>query len=215
MQANDWILAQAGGGASSTPSLYASPFDDQYEFVTYVYGKALHAVSKGKPVPQILFRDEMQSTAFHRIVTRQLKQHRRKKDRADRTIESDVLKDLSRQSIPSSAVTNLAGVENAVVDIFGHGKPASYKLTSGRQSIAMQWIVNLVAQFGLSSIGEIRLSTCYGAAGQFYKGTEEVWQKHFDEDNLPALYSPKLSFGAQLHDSLRKTYVMRGQCAPA
>jgi hypothetical protein len=194
------------------PRFYASPFDDQYEFFTYVYYKALHAGSKGKPLPQILFRDGMQSAAFHQVVTRRLKQHRRRKDQSDRTIESDVLKHLSRESIPSSAATNLEGVENAVVDIFGHGMPGLDRLTNatGRVFATMTWIENLLDGFGLSSIGEIRLSTCYGAAGQFYKGSAQEWEKHFKEDNLPALYDPKNSLGAKLHDDLRKKYRYAG-----
>jgi hypothetical protein len=194
------------------PRFYASPFDDQYEFFTYVYHKALHAASKGKPLPQILFRDEMQSAAFHRVVTRRWKQHRRRKDQSDRTIESDALKHLSRESIPSSAVTNLEGVENAVVDIFGHGKPGLDRLTNatGKVFATMMWIENLLDGFGLSSIGEIRLSTCHGAAGQYYRGTAKEWEKHFKEDNLPVLYDPKNSFGAKLHDNLRKNYRYAG-----
>jgi hypothetical protein len=192
------------------PRFYASPFNDQREFFTYVYHKALHAMSKGKPMPQLLFADEAQSAEFHRTVMERLKHVRRRKDRPDATIESDVLKDFRRQSIPSSARTDLADVENACVDIFGHGKPAQYDLATGTEFKTMPWVEKMLKRFGLSSIGEISLSVCYGAAGQYYKGTEAEWLKHFEEDTLPSLYNTDISLGATLHDRLRKKYGYTG-----
>jgi hypothetical protein len=75
----------------------------------------------------------------------------------------------------------------------------------------MLWIENLVLLFGLKSISEIRLSTCYGAAGEYYKGSKENWLKHFEEDNLPALYKPENSFGARLYDNLRNKFGYAGK----
>lgn len=192
------------------PRFYASPFDDQREFFTYVYHKALHAMSKGKPMPQLLFADEAQSAEFHRTVMGRLKHLRRKKDRPDATIESEVLKDLRRQSIPSSARTDLADVENVRVDIFGHGSPAKYDLATGTEHKTIPAVEKMLKGFGLGSIGEISLSVCFGAAGRYYEGTKEEWLKHFEEDTLPSLCRTEISVGATLHERLRKKYGYAG-----
>jgi hypothetical protein len=201
-----------------------SPHNHVENFVENIVGTNKHKYAKGKPLVKPVFKDEPQREATHQQAKAFLKTvsakdrwagryarfaasrglPRPKSEKAAQIAAYTDLFQRSRSGVRSVRM-NFAGITDGMptVHLFGHGDAGYMALASNINELSSpKDVVEFLAKLGLPKVANLKINSCYSAAGKQIDESSLEILRRFDEGTLMEKADVQNSFAAHVHRAL-------------
>ena len=202
----------------------ASPHNHVENFVQNIVGTNKHKYAKGKPLVKPVFKDEPQREATHQQAKAFLRTVSAK-DRwvgryarfaasrglpgptSEKAAEIAAYTDLCQRSRAGvrSVRMNFAGITNPTpsIRVFAHGGAGYMALASDINELSSpKDVVEFLAKLGLPKAANLKINSCYSAAGKQIDESSMEILRRFDNGTLMEIADVHNSFAAHVHRAL-------------
>lgn len=202
-----------------------SPHADVDTMFFGALGMGEHRISQGKRPIQPVFKDDAQREAFHQRTSEELERAVLELPASSpegpmprrfwKVAAMAFLERHSRANAPQTLMDlRTTASASPRVYVIGHGAPATMIIGSAtREMSTFSEVADLLSQLELPNESDVRINSCWSAAGRTHLGTDPSWLRLFQDGKLGMVSNTSQSFAAAVHRQLKIRYGFKGTTA--